>query len=114
MTIISKQHDCCEFLHLSIEVSWHAIKLQTLHVHNKTLATWAKYLQVILISLVLLYFGRNLFIPLLFGLLIAFITYPMCKWLENRRWPRSLAITAVMLMISILFSLLILLLGYEV
>jgi len=88
--------------------------MQTIHFHSTTLATRVKYLQVIFISLVLLYFGRTLFIPLLFGLLLAFITYPICKWFEKKRWPRSLAITVVMFLIVILFSMVLMLLGYEV
>jgi len=37
----------------------------------------------VLISLVL-YFGKTLFIPLSFSMLISFILYPICKWLENK------------------------------
>ena len=37
----------------------------------------------VLISIVL-YFGKTLFIPLSFSLLISFILYPICKWLEKK------------------------------
>lgn len=114
MTIIIKQHDCCKSLLRWILLLWVIIYMQTVHFHSNTLATRVKYLQVIFISLILLYFGKTLFIPLLFGLLLAFITYPVCKWFEKKRWPRSLAITIVMFMVVILFSMVLLLLGYEV
>ena len=84
------------------------------NLHNQTLSKWLSYLQIVIISLLLLYFGKALFVPLLFGLLIAFITYPACKWLEQKHWRRSLAIAAVIFFVIVLFLMLLLLLGYEV
>lgn len=46
---------------------------------------------LILISLVL-YFGKILFIPLSFSLLISFILYPVCKWLEKKGFNQSISI----------------------
>jgi len=40
----------------------------------------------------LLYLGKSLLIPLSFGLLISFILYPICKWLEKRGVPSMVAI----------------------
>ncbi len=77
------------------------------------LHTTVKYLQVIFISLILLYFGKTLFIPVLFGLLLAFIGYPVCKWLEQRHWKRAAAITVVIFFIAVLFLSLLWLLAYE-
>jgi predicted PurR-regulated permease PerM len=65
------------------------------------------YLQVIFFGSGILYFGSTLFIPMLYGLLIAIVLYPVCKWLEGHRWPRSLAITAGLLIVVILFGALI-------
>lgn len=45
----------------------------------------------VLISLVL-YFGKLLFIPLFFALLISFILYPVCTWLEKKGTNPTLAI----------------------
>jgi predicted PurR-regulated permease PerM len=84
------------------------------NLHNQTLSKWRRYLQIVIISLLLLYFGKALFVPLLFGLLIAFITYPVCKWLEQKHWTRSLAIAVVIFFVIVLFLMLLLLLGYEV
>jgi len=87
------------------------MKIESLN--NNTLAVGVRWLQIVFISVLLLYFGKSLFIPLSFGLLIAFIAYPLCKWLENRHWPRSLAIGLIILVILILFLPLLGLLGYE-
>ncbi len=70
-------------------------------------ATVLKYLQFILFTAVLLYFGRTLFIPLFFGLLIAIIMFPVCKLLENKGWPKALAITTCLLIVAIFLSLLL-------
>lgn len=48
--------------------------------------------QYLFIALVILYFGRSLFIPLSFALLISFLLYPVCRWLEQKGMHRSIAI----------------------
>lgn len=48
---------------------------------------------VALVVLVVMYFGRILFVPLFFGVLISFILYPACRWMENKGVPKSGAIT---------------------
>lgn len=66
--------------------------------------SFSKYLQVILLSAVILYFGKTLFIPLFFGLLIAMVMYPICKWFEKHGWGKVLAITACLLIVTTLFA----------
>lgn len=56
----------------------------------------------VLISLVL-YFGKTLFIPLSFSLLISFILYPICKWLEKKGINKM---GSILLAISTIFILL--------
>jgi predicted PurR-regulated permease PerM len=56
-----------------------------------------RFLVIIVLILVLMYFGRILFIPLFFALLVSFIIYPVCLWLENKGLSRSLSITASMI-----------------
>lgn len=56
----------------------------------------------VLISLVL-YFGKTLFIPLSFSMLISFILYPICKWLEQKGVNK---IGSIALAISMIFILL--------
>jgi predicted PurR-regulated permease PerM len=53
----------------------------------------------VLISLVL-YFGKTLFIPLSFSMLISFILYPICKWLEKKGVNKMVSI---LLAISTIF-----------
>ncbi len=67
-------------------------------------------LQMIFFSLVLLYFGQTMFIPLFYGLFIAIVLYPVCKWLEQKKWPASLAIALSLSIVAILFAALIALL----
>ncbi|MBX0333174.1 AI-2E family transporter [Pontibacter sp. HSC-14F20] len=58
---------------------------------------WLKLLQYMLLVSALLYFGRTLFVPLSFSLLISFILYPVVKWLEDRSWSRWSAILLCLL-----------------
>lgn len=62
----------------------------------------SRYLQIILIVAVLMYFTQVITIPMTFGLLVAIVLYPLCKWLENHRWPRSFAITACLLCVFLI------------
>jgi len=72
-----------------------------------------KYLQVIFFTAVILYFGKMLFIPLFFGLLIAIVMYPVCKWFERHGLSRTMAITACLLMVTILIAALVALLVWQ-
>jgi predicted PurR-regulated permease PerM len=63
-------------------------------------------LQFVILVVALLYFGKAIFIPLSFSLLISFILYPICKWLEKKGVSKTMAIA-----IS-LFGLLILLCAF--
>jgi predicted PurR-regulated permease PerM len=51
-----------------------------------------KILQYIFLLSVLLYFGKTLFIPLSFAMLISFILYPVCKWMEQKGIHPNVAI----------------------
>jgi predicted PurR-regulated permease PerM len=66
-----------------------------------------KYIQVILFGGLLLHLGSAVFIPMLFGLLVAVVMYPFCRWLETKGWSRALAVTASLAPVFILFLLLI-------
>jgi predicted PurR-regulated permease PerM len=69
-----------------------------------------KYLQLVFFASAILYFGSTLFVPICYGLLIAIVLYPICRWLEQKGWPRSLAITLGLLVVVILFCALVTLL----
>lgn len=49
-------------------------------------------LQYIVLGSFILYFGKTLFIPLSFSLLISFILYPICKWMENKGIHKGISI----------------------
>jgi len=70
-------------------------------------------LELVLITLLILYIGKTLFVPLFFGLFVAFVSYPVCKWLESKRWPRTQAIAIIIFVVTVLFIFLLLLLTYE-
>jgi predicted PurR-regulated permease PerM len=59
-------------------------------------------LQYVVFVSVLLYVGKNLFIPLSFALLISFILYPFCSWLERKGLNR---ITSILAGITLLLGL---------
>lgn len=46
--------------------------------------SWLRILQAIALGSAILYFGRALLIPLSFALLISFILYPICSFLEKK------------------------------
>lgn len=60
-------------------------------------------IQGVIMLLVVAYFGKPLFVPMSYGLLIAVILYPVCKKFEQRRWPRSLAVGLSLGIVILLF-----------
>lgn len=65
-------------------------------------------LQYFVLASIILYFGKLLFIPLSFAILISFILHPVCKWLEKKGVN---PIIAIGLSLTIVFVLLISLLS---
>jgi predicted PurR-regulated permease PerM len=61
--------------------------------------SWLRILQTIFLTSAILYFGKDLLVPLLYGLFIAIVLYPVCKRLEQGHWPKSVAIAAGMLIV---------------
>src|SRR5689334_17774221 len=72
-----------------------------------------RYLQLVCLLTVILYFGATLFIPMSYGLFIAIVLLPTCKWLEKKGWPRSLAIAASLSIIVFLSAALVILVVLE-
>lgn len=66
---------------------------------SQSKVNWLKLLLSVGLVAPLLYFGRNLFIPLSFALLISFVLYPICKWLEMKKIPRWASIALCLLML---------------
>ena len=73
-----------------------------------------RYVQIIFFTVVILYFGKTLFIPLFFGLLIAMILYPVCKKLELYGWNKALATTFCLLIVAVLFAALLGLMAWQI
>lgn len=71
-------------------------------------AVYLQWLQYLVFGSVVLYFGRDIFIPLSFALLISFVLYPICAWMERKGVGRM---TAIVIAISILVILGVLLLA---
>ncbi|MDQ2656149.1 MAG: AI-2E family transporter [Bacteroidota bacterium] len=69
---------------------------------------YLRWIQYIFFGSLLLYFGRDILIPLSFALLISFVLYPICAWLEERRIGK---LTAILLSVSLLIVLGLLLIG---
>ncbi|HEY0742058.1 MAG TPA: AI-2E family transporter [Chryseosolibacter sp.] len=72
-------------------------------ISDSGLLRWTQFL---VFASLILYFGRNLFIPLSFAVLISFVLYPICRWLESKGLGRLMAIS-IALFILILFGLLL-------
>jgi predicted PurR-regulated permease PerM len=66
--------------------------IQNPKIETKKIATLEILQYVVLVS-VILYFGKTILIPLSFSLLISFILYPVCKWLEKKGVSKTGAIT---------------------
>lgn len=58
---------------------------------------------IVLISLIL-YMGKTLFIPLSFAILISFLLYPVCFWLENKKIPRTMAIILPVILVTVILT----------
>ena len=70
---------------------------------NKKIQSLVILEYIVLVSLIL-YFGRTLFIPLSFSILISFILYPICKWLEKKGISRSFAIFISIFCLSVILA----------
>jgi predicted PurR-regulated permease PerM len=84
-----------------------------MNIKNTFAGSYLKLLQIVFFTVALLYFGKALFVPLSFALLLALILYPFCKRLERNKWPRSIAITAALLIVVFLFTALLWLLLWQ-
>jgi predicted PurR-regulated permease PerM len=85
-----------------------------MEVNKQTRYPLLKYLEILFFTVVILYFGKTLFIPLFFGLLIAIVMYPVCKRLEKHGWNKTLSIAAALLIVTILLAGLVLLLVWQI
>jgi len=75
-----------------------------------TAASPLKTLQYIVYGAAILYFGRTIFIPISFALLISFVLYPVCAWLEQKGLSRIGAIVVSIVLLLLLGLLVVVLL----
>jgi predicted PurR-regulated permease PerM len=73
-----------------------------------------KVLQYIILVSVILYFGKTLLIPLSFSVLISFMLFPVCKWLEKKGLAKNLSVLISLLIVFMLFVLIIYLLSIQI
>jgi predicted PurR-regulated permease PerM len=85
-----------------------------MRVGSPSFSGYSQSLSVIFFASAILYFGQALFIPLFFGLIAAIILYPACQWLEDRRWPRGLAIATCLFLVFLLMVALSVLLLWQI
>jgi len=73
-------------------------------MQNEHLKTISRWLLVITLTCGLLYAGKTMLIPICFALLIAFLLYPVCKWLESKGFSRTMAIASGILLVTLLLG----------
>ncbi len=59
------------------------------------------YMQYVLFGSLILYVGRDVFIPLGFAVLISFVLYPSCAWMERKGLGRMSAILLNLLLLTV-------------
>ncbi|MBS1555174.1 MAG: AI-2E family transporter [Bacteroidetes bacterium] len=78
---------------------------------NQTEPLLLRYLQITFFACAILYFGRELLVPLSYALLIGFVLYPVCHWLEKKGVKRiiavAIAITFLLLFVFLVLGLLL-------
>ncbi|MEP7110882.1 MAG: hypothetical protein ABI760_23000 [Ferruginibacter sp.] len=65
--------------------------------------TFNKYLLISVLLSFLLYYGKALFVPMMYGLFSAIVLYPICCWLQQHHCSKTFAITLSLLLVAILF-----------
>lgn len=76
---------------------------------KNAITSWPPYLFLpnLIVVLALLYFGKTIFIPLSFALLLSFLLYPICQWLETHRFSKGWAIAVSLSFVFFLISVLL-------
>lgn len=63
---------------------------------------YLRYLQYTVYGSLILYFGRDVFIPLGYAVLISFLLYPSCAWMERKGVGRMTAIVLNLVVLTLL------------
>ena len=68
-------------------------------------------IQLSVYTSILLYFARSILIPISFAILLSFILYPLCRWMENRGlsrlWSIVVALTTTLLTLLLLVAIIV-------
>ncbi|SKC83429.1 AI-2E family transporter [Ohtaekwangia koreensis] len=78
--------------------------------HSQASLTSLPLLQYFVYGSIILYFGRSIFIPFSFALLISFVLQPVCAWMERKGFSRAGAVITAILLLLILGILMVALL----
>lgn len=65
--------------------------------------SYLQILQYVILTCIILYFGREFFIPLTFALVLSLVLYPSCVWMERKGIGRMTAIIINVTLLLILF-----------
>lgn len=71
------------------------------------------WLALAILIILLLYFGQTLFVPMFYGLFIAIVLYPICRWLEKHGFSKTMAISTGLFIVFLLFAVLLWLLALQ-
>lgn len=88
--------------------------MNTIHSTKLSNLNTLRVLQYIVFASIILYFGKDIFIPISFSLLISFVLYPICAWLERKGTGRLTSILLGVTLLIIAGMLLLALLIYQV
>ncbi len=83
-------------------------------IHPNRRFSVIEILQFMVLVCVLLYFGKTLLIPLSFAMLISFILYPVCQWMEKKGISKVIAIFISIFGVMLFFAAVIYLLFTQI
>lgn len=90
------------------------ISKRSIRMHPDASYSALEILQYVVLICLVLYFGKTLFIPLSFSLLISFILFPICKWMEKKGMNKTLAILISLSFVVIIMGILLYLLLIQI
>jgi predicted PurR-regulated permease PerM len=61
---------------------------------------WPVYAIAAVAGIVLLRWGENFFVPLLLGIMLAYMLWPLVDWLDHRRLPRAVSAAAALIAVA--------------
>ena len=68
---------------------------------NHSDISYLKIMQYVVFGGVILYFGKDVFVPLSLGVLVSFVVYPVSRWMESRGVSRTVSILLCVLLMMI-------------